>query len=295
MGLPQPGIFAVGTTAHSYLELDLLDSASPSSLVETAAALSQRETTMGAVNLVVGFAPAVWEEVCPGTAPSGLRGFDAPVVGQDGFAMPAVQHDLALWFAGASYDIVFDASVDALGRLAGCAAAEEENAGWSYRRDRDLTGFIDGTENPPIASALGYALVPDGKPGAGGSVLLLQKWRHDVSAWTALSDKEQELVIGRTKPDSVELDDKPDTSHVARTDQADFGHILRRNTAYGTVSEHGTMFVGFAASQAPLQAMLQSMAGVHGPRDALTRYSEPLTGAYYFVPSAGDLTRLAPA
>jgi len=97
-------------------------------------------------------------------------------------------------------------------------------------------------------------------------------------------------VIGRRLLDGVELEDKPDDSHVARTDQDEFGKIFRRNTPYGTVRDHGTMFVGFAAEQRPLRTMLESMAGLtNGTRDALTRYTTPLTGAYYFVPSTQDL------
>jgi putative iron-dependent peroxidase len=99
-------------------------------------------------------------------------------------------------------------------------------------------------------------------------------------------------VIGRTKPDSVELEDRPEDSHVARTDQEDFGDIFRRNMPYGTITDHGTVFVGFCAAQGPLAAMLDSMAGrTTGVRDALTRFTVPLSGAYYFVPSAEALTR----
>jgi putative iron-dependent peroxidase len=87
---------------------------------------------------------------------------------------------------------------------------------------------------------------------------------------------------------------RPDASHVARTDQDDFGHIFRRNTAFGSVREHGTMFVGFSAEQRPLAVMLDSMAGLtNGVRDDLTRYSRPVTGAYYFVPSLDDLAVFA--
>jgi putative iron-dependent peroxidase len=129
-------------------------------------------------------------------------------------------------------------------------------------------------------------VIADGRPGAGGTVLLLQKWAHDAPAWEALSDAEQSLVIGRTKLDSVELDDRPADAHAAATDQDRFGKIFRRNMPYGTVTDHGTMFVGFSTDQRPLAAMLESMAGVNGgARDALTRYTSALTGAYYFVPS----------
>ena len=99
--------------------------------------------------------------------------------------------------------------------------------------------------------------------------------------------------MGRTKLDSTELENKPADSHVARTDQDEFGKIFRRNMPYGGVEDHGTMFVGFSADQTRLSRMLDSMAGlVTGTRDALTRFTMPLTGSYYFVPSVEGLRRL---
>ena len=118
MVLPQPGIFAVGTPAHAYLEVDLLADADPLAAVRVLADLAERETTMGATNLVVGVRPELWARVSPGTLPTGLTGFDDAVVGADGFTMPATQHDLAIWFAAASYDVVFDATLDAVRKLA---------------------------------------------------------------------------------------------------------------------------------------------------------------------------------
>jgi putative iron-dependent peroxidase len=101
---------------------------------------------------------------------------------------------------------------------------------------------------------------------------------------------------GRTKADSIELDDKPPDSHVASTDQDTFGKIFRRNMPFGTVTDHGTMFVGFSARQEPLATMLESMAGLaSGTRDALTRYTKPVTGAYYVVPSTQALRRIVDA
>jgi porphyrinogen peroxidase len=98
--------------------------------------------------------------------------------------------------------------------------------------------------------------------------------------------------MGRTKLDSVELDDKPTDSHVASTDQDVFGKIFRRNMPYGTIAQHGTMFVGFTADQSRLANMLNSMAGLtNGIPDAITRYVRPLTGAYYFVPSVAGLLK----
>ena len=100
----------------------------------------------------------------------------------------------------------------------------------------------------------------------------------------------QEATIGRRKPDSVELDPRPPTSHVSRTDQERFGKILRRNIAYGSVGRHGTIFVGFSADQRILAGMLDSMVGRDGgPTDKLTEFTRPLTGAYYVIPATERL------
>jgi len=294
MSSPQSGIFALGTASHAYLEFDAPAGADAQALVTAVAALREPRTTMGGVNLVAGFRPELWREVAPDDAPEGLTGFTADIAGIEGFVMPATQHDAVLWLSGSAYDVVFDAARGAIGELGGLAAVAEDTSSWPYRHDLDLTGFIDGTENPTLIEAQETVLVPDGSPGAGGTVLLLQKWPHDVTAWEALPVEEQERVIGRTKADSVELEDRPEDSHVASTDQDVFGHIFRRNTPYGTVTDHGTMFVGFAAEKAPLETMLESMAGLKsGARDALTRYSHPVTGAYYFVPSIEAVARVA--
>jgi porphyrinogen peroxidase len=202
-----------------------------------------------------------------------------------------------VWFAAAAYDIVFDLGSTTVAALAGVATLVREMTGWSYRHSRDLTGFEDGTENPTLYEAPEIALVAEGAPGAGGSVLLFQQWRHDAAAWNALPEPVQEKVIGRTKPDSVELagDAMPPDSHVARTTLEQDGEelkIFRRNVPYGDVTEHGTLFIGFSAEQRRLHRMLEQMAGADGgPRDALTRFSTPLTGAYYFVPSVQALRR----
>ena len=289
MRTPQSGIFALGTASHAYLELDGSAGRAAQEVVAAVASLREPRTTMGGVNLVAGFRPELWREVSPGDAPPGLHGFDEALAGVDGFEMPATQHDAVLWISGSAYDVVFDVARMAIRSLAGVAMVADETSSWPYRHDLDLTGFIDGTENPSLLDAPPFVLVGDG-PGQGGTILLLQKWAHDATAWESLQDAEQELVIGRRKADSVELEDKPADSHVASTDQDDFGKIFRRNMPYGTVTEHGTMFVGFCAEQRPLVEMLESMAGLKsGSRDALTRYTNPLTGAYYFVPSTESL------
>jgi putative iron-dependent peroxidase len=289
MAVPQTGIFALGNLAHTYLEFELAEGATPVDLVRAVADLAEPRTTMGGVNLVSGLRPEVWAAVAPERTPEGLHGFTQAVVGPDGFTMPATQRDAALWLAGGSYDVVFDAAIGLLTALGGVARLAEETVGWTYHRDLDLTGFIDGTENHSLLVASQEVLVPLGAPGAGGSILLLQKWAHHAEAWSELTQEEQELVMGRTKAGSIELEDKPEASHVARTDQEEFGQIFRRNTPYGSVTEHGTVFVGFSASQQALARMLDSMAGRTGIRDDLTRYTTALSGSYYFVPSTDDL------
>lgn len=293
MAIPQTGIFALGNVAHSYLEFDSTGSTDAPGLVTAVANLTEPRTTMGGVNLVAGLRPEVWTQAAGSKTPANVTSFEAPVVGPDGYTMPATQHDVVLWVAGGSYDVVFDAAIEMIAALAEVAALADETVGWAYHRDLDLTGFIDGTENPSLSVAPSKVLAPPGSAGAGGSVMLLQKWVHEAAEWSRLPVAEQERVIGRRKPDSVELSDRPATSHVARTDQDEFGTIFRRNTPFGSAVEHGTMFVGFSATQRPLTAMLESMAGItSGERDALTYYARALTGAYYFVPAVDDLVAL---
>jgi putative iron-dependent peroxidase len=296
MGLPQAGIFALGTASHAYLEFDVSAGGNGGDLVETISSFREPRTTMGGVNLVAGFRPELWREAAPDEAPAEVEGFNEDLVGIDGFVMPATQHDAVLWLSGSAYDVIFDVARNAIAELEGLASVVEETSSWPYQHDRDLTGFIDGTENPTLVDAPELVLVPEGNPGAGGTILLLQKWPHQASAWESLPVEQQERVIGRAKLDSVELEDKPPDSHVASTDQDRFGKIFRRNMPYGTVTDHGTMFVGFSSEQRQLSTMLESMAGLAGGvRDALTFYTRPVTGAYYFVPSTDRLRRFAEA
>jgi porphyrinogen peroxidase len=294
MRAPQAGIFALGTSSHAYLEFRRSNGQKGPELVEAIASLREPRTTMGGVNLVAGFRPELWREVAPDDAPAELEDFKEDLIGSDGFVMPATQHDAVLWLSGSAYDVIFDVARQAIAELRGLAVVVEETSSWPYQHDRDLTGFVDGSENPSLIDAAELVLIPEGVPGAGGTILLLQKWAHDATEWESLSVAKQEQVIGRTKPDSVELEDKAPDSHVASTDQDEFGKIFRRNMPYGTVTDHGTMFVGFSSTQGPLAKMLESMAGLPGgARDALTLYTRPLTGAYYFVPSTDRLRLLS--
>lgn len=293
MYTPQAGIFALGTSSHAYLEFDILDAKKGKEFASTISAIREPRTTTGGVNFVIGFRPELWRDVAPEDAPQGVEGFNKEIRGTEGFVMPSTQHDAVVLLSGSAHDVIFDMARSVLRDLAGQASLAEETSSWSYRHDRDLTGFIDGSENPTLLDAPAAALLPEGVAGAAGSVLLLQKWKHRVIEWEALSVEQQERIMGRTKLDGIELENKPPDSHVASTDQDQFGTIFRRNMPYGNVEDHGTMFVGFSADQKRLSRMLDSMAGlVNGSRDALTRFTEPLTGSYYFVPSVESLGRL---
>jgi porphyrinogen peroxidase len=297
--LVNSGIFALGTGSHAYLEFNLKPGIPPIEMVRSIASLRAPSITTGGVNLVVAFRPELWGKVAPDQIPAHVVGFNQPLHGVEGFTMPATQHDLWLWVAGHAYERVFDAAREAIVALDASATLVSETDGWTYKGNRDLTGFIDGSENPSLVVAPEVALIPDGFPGAGGSVVLVQKWMHNSKPWEALPVREQEKAIGRTKDDSTELSDEVRglNSHVPRNVIVENGkeqHIFRRNSPFGTPGEHGTMFVGFSADQHRLSRMLNRMPGVEdGIRDKLTYFTTPVTGAYYFVPSVQALRQFA--
>jgi putative iron-dependent peroxidase len=291
-GIPQSGIFALGAPAHVYLEFDRTDAATAESLIGAAVAATDALASVRALNVVIGFRPELWADVTVSKTPSALHGFNEPVAGPDGFTMPATQRDVVIWIAGAAYDMVFDASQGFISALAPVGHLASNVHGWHYHENRDLTGFVDGTKNPMPTEAPRLVLLGHGC-SAGGSVLLLQQWMHEPR-WRELPPAEQEAAIGRTIDTDDELSPRPETSHVARTDQDTFGHILRRNTAFGTAERHGTMFVGFSATQKVLADMLDSMAGHGGTRDALTLYTTPVSGSYYYIPSLRQLQHWLP-
>jgi porphyrinogen peroxidase len=296
---PQIGIFALGDPSHSFLEFKLRTAITSGDAVRAVANVHGPLKTTEGVNLVIGFRPELWRSVMPGECPTDARSFEKDLVGPDGYTMPATQVDVFVWIAGASYDNVFDVGNSVVQSLGAHLTLVREAAGWAYQHNKDLTGFQDGTENPGLIEAPSVVLIPQGEPGAGGTILLFQQWKHHTDTWLQLPTPAQERVIGRTKIDSIELpeDIMPGDSHVSRTTLTQNGEelkIFRRNTPYGSVSDHGTMFVGFAREQMRLQRMLEQMAGIpDGVRDALTRYTEPLTGAYYFIPALTTLAKLA--
>ena len=173
--------------------------------------------------------------------------------------------------------------------------------GFRYFDDRDLTGFVDGTENPVQQDAIDATIVGDEDSSfAGGSYVLVQKYVHDLATWDALSTEEQERIIGRTKLADIELDDdvKPTNAHNALTVIEEDGkevEILRHNMPFGTASgESGTYFIGDARSPRVLEQMLDNMfVGLPpGNYDRLLDFTHPVTGTLFFAPPAAFLDEI---
>jgi putative iron-dependent peroxidase len=295
--LPQLGIFAQGTAAHHFLKLDLRPGASTAAAVAAFRGLRAPEVSAGGINIVLAFSAAVWRTVAPDDAPPSLADF-RPVEALDGRTAPSTQHDAWLWISGASPDVTWEHARAAAKAVGGVAEVAAERAGFSYHEGRDITGFVDGTANPPTRQAPDVALVPPGLPGEAGSHVLVMRWVHDLSSFGRLPVGEQERVIGRTKADSVELGPsaKPPTAHIARVEIEEDGRelpIYRRSVPYGTVAEHGLYFVAFSADRERYDRMLARMFGTSGDgvHDRLTDFSRPVSGACYFAPSRNALTR----
>lgn len=285
----QPGILALGVRSHHYLEFNLTGPVAPERLREIAGAgLQESRVTTGGVNVVVGFRKVLWDLV--GTTPADLADFEA-VAGPDGFTMPAAQHDVWVWVSGASTDGVFDTARAVAAAFSPIATLVEDRAGFTYHDSRDLSGFVDGTENPPVTEAAEVIAVPDGSPGAGGTIAFVQRWIHDLETFHAHDVAEQERIIGRTKATDEELDDdiKPPSAHISRVVIEEDGEeleVFRRSTPYGTAAECGLMFVAFTRDRRRIDLMLHNMVGADGIRDAITHWSTPVSGGYYYVPPA---------
>ena len=303
MTTPQSGIFALGTRCQHHLEFDLRAPVALGPVTAALAALAEPHVTGGAANLVLGFGPDLWARLCPGEErPEGLAPF-GEVEGRDGHRAPATQHDVWVWIHGAGTDTVLDAAAAVADTLAPVAVLVEECPCFVYHDSRDLTGFIDGTATPGPAEAPAVACIPSGRPGAGGSHVLAQRWVHDLSAFAELAVVDQERVIGRTKLDSIALPagSRPADAHISLAEihdaEGNERPIYRRSAPYGSVAERGLYFVAFSGERDRFDAMLAQMFGTDGrdQRDRLLDFSTAVTGSYYFAPSAEDLAAIGTA
>ncbi len=297
MSNPQPGIFAVETAEHIHIEWDLNPGVADKEVISAVATARRDVTFLGGPNVVWGIAPDLWRKWSGGAIPDAVLPFEGvPGVGQD--LVPVTQSSLWLWCHGNAYSAVWQAASSAVAALSPVASVVRHVRAYKAPDSRDPTGFIDGTENPRLDEALAVALVPEGSPGASGSPILVQKWVHDLAAFEDLPITAQEGVIGRTKPDSIQLPPPvmPPTSHVSRNTVTDASgdeqHIYRLNTPYADVDEVGTVFIGASADPGVTETMLSRMFGAapDGLHDALTDFSAPVSGSAYFAPAMEDLT-----
>lgn len=287
MATPQPGIFTEGTSFHHYLEYNVSDGFDASTIGKVLAG-------KGSAHAVVAFGSGLWRKLSSG-APDALGDFTA-IDGTQSLKSPATQHDLLFWFHAAAHDDVLDAALNAQRVLGNVADLKLDLPGFVYRDSRDLTGFIDGSANPKEDARFVAALVPDGEIGTGGAFVVTQKWVHDLQKFEALPIGDQERVIGRTKPDSIELegDAMPPDSHVSRTDVKRDGtalKIYRRSAPFGGAGEKGLYFIAFSCDPMRFDVMLQRMFGTSDDdlHDQLIHYSTPVSGSYWFAPSEEDL------
>lgn len=224
-------------------------------------------------------------------------GYESP----DGKVAKATQEELLIWSHSADKDLCWEAQFNFRTAVEGHMAVARETPTFIYRNSLDLTGFIDGTGNPIPEDQHDRGIVPEGKPGAGGSFCIAQRWVHDLAYFNGLSLEGQENTFGRTKADSTKLATQVPTSHLSHVELREGatadestpkrGEMVRRSTPYafhdGTV---GLYFMGFCREQAPLRERMEAIYGHNGhERDALTDYSTPASGSYYFAPSVEAL------
>lgn len=255
----------------------------------------------GRLSCVTGIGSEAWDRLFSGARPALLHPFrelDGPV-----HRAVATPGDLLFHIRAARLDLCFALATEIMGRLRGAVTPEDEVHGFKYFDERDMLGFVDGTENPTGAAARRAVLVGDEDPAfAGGSYVVVQKYLHDLDAWDGLSVEAQERAIGRRKTTDVELPDdvKPADSHVALTsvtgpDGNDL-EILRDNMPFGSVGrgEFGTYFIGYARTPEVTETMLERMflGTASAPHDRILDFSTAVTGSLFFTPAADFLEDL---
>jgi putative iron-dependent peroxidase len=258
----------------------------------------------GNLSCVTSIGSDAWDRLFSGPRPRGLH----PFVELDGGKHKAVATpgDLLFHIRAAQLDQCFELAQQIMKVLDGAATVVDEVHGFKYFEMRDLLGFVDGTENPNGRDAEDAVLIGAEDPEfAGGSYVIVQKYLHDMTAWNALTVEQQELVIGRTKLEDIELDDdaKPSNAHIALNviEDADGNElqILRDNMPFGSIGEQefGTYFIGYAKDPGVTELMLRRMflGEPAGNYDRILDFSTAVTGTLFFTPSADFLDDLPKA
>ncbi len=255
----------------------------------------------GKLACVAGIGSAGWDRLFAGPRPAELHPFRELEGAR--YRAPATAGDLLFHVRANQMDLCFEFITQVMNRLAGWVTVCDEVHGFRYFDERDLIGFVDGTENPVGPAAEAAAIIAGQEPDfAGGSYVIIQKYLHNVAAWNKLTVEEQERVIGRSKLSDIEMPDdvKPSNSHVALNTIIDPDgtqrQILRANMPFGAPSraEFGTYYIAYAASPAVTEQMLVNMYAGNPPGnyDRILDFSTPVTGCLFFVPSADFLDDL---
>jgi len=307
MPTPQKAIFAEMGKNQWYVHLSRTEGADLGAIKSALADLRAACDADG-INLTLGFGPSLLTDLTD-DVPEDFQDY-VTIESDDGSGRQAkgTQEELLLWLNHDDKDKVWKAQFDARNALAGHMSVARETPTFIYGESLDMTGFKDGTGNPDDADQPAVACVPDGSPGAGGSHIIAQRWIHDLDGWNALSDDQQEKNFGRQKwPEVDKTASQQPYSHLSHVELRQDGNhgneatdkrneIARRSTPYafhdGSV---GLYFMAFCKDQAPLRERIRLMYGLdaaNGVRDAMTDYSNPASGSFYFSPSTETLNAI---
>jgi len=250
----------------------------------------------GELTCVVGIGARAWDRLFGEPRPAELHPFEE--LSGPRHTAPATDGDLLFHIRAHRMDLCFELAKRLVVRLKGSARIADEVHGFRSFDERDLLGFVDGTENPEGDAAPAAALIEDEDPGfRGGSYVIVQKYVHDLEAWEALPVEEQERAIGRTKLDDVEFPDeeKAPNAHIVLNviEDGEERQIVRVNMPFGEVgsAEFGTYFIGYARTPAVIEEMLRNMflGRPPGTTDRILDFSTAVTGSLFFVPTVGFL------
>ncbi len=253
------------------------------------------------LSCVVGFGSEAWDRLFGAPRPANLHAFREIRAGtRHAVSTPG---DLLFHIRAKRMDLCFELATQIMARIGDAVSPVDEVHGFRYFDERDLLGFVDGTENPRDEAAIDATIIGEEDASfCGGSYVIVQKYLHDLAGWNALSTETQERIIGRKKLSDIELDDsaKPTSAHSALTTIVENGKeikILRDNMPFGKAgsAEFGTYFIGYSRAPSTIEQMLENMfvGRPPGNYDRLLDFSRAVTGNLFFVPSATFLENVS--